>query len=320
MRMVVKIGTSTLAHTTGRLNIQRMEKLCKVLSDLKNAGHEIILVSSGAIGMGVGKLSLTERPKDMPTKQAAAAVGQGELMYIYDKLFTEYNHIVAQMLIDYPILQGEDNLSYINTDVYGSFALAGSIFLDSRCDNTFHDARIWRVTVSVSYDDNGRLTAVPTIRENESAPKADGIVFNNSYDPTFGFKELTVKKVWDDDGYKSRPTSVKIQLLHNGRVYDTVTLNACNEWTYTWPRLLFDGDNTWEINESPKPHRYRVSYTSNFTNDYETYYVTVTNTYRPGSLIQTGQLNWPIFVLGGIGIALVVIGVVRYKRGKDDNA
>lgn len=63
MRMVVKIGTSTLAHTTGRLNIQRMEKLCKVLSDLKNAGHEIILVSSGAIGMGVGKLSLTERPK-----------------------------------------------------------------------------------------------------------------------------------------------------------------------------------------------------------------------------------------------------------------
>ena len=59
MRVVVKIGTSTLAHTTGRLNIQRMEKLCKVLSDLKNAGHEIILVSSGAIGMGVGKLSLT---------------------------------------------------------------------------------------------------------------------------------------------------------------------------------------------------------------------------------------------------------------------
>ena len=190
----------------------------------------------------------------------------------------------------------------------------------STLTNMRYDARIWRVTVSVSYDDNGRLTAVPTIRENESAPKADGIVFNNSYDPTFGFKELTVKKVWDDDGYKSRPTSVKIQLLHNGRVYDTVTLNARSEWTYTWPRLLFDGDNTWEINESPKPYRYRVSYTSNFTNDYETYYVTVTNTYRPGSLIQTGQLNWPIFVLGGIGIALVVIGVVHSKRGKDDNA
>ena len=93
MRIVIKVGTSTLAHATGRLNIQRMERLCKVLSDLKNAGHEIILVSSGAIGMGVGKLSLPSKPSDMPTKQAAAAVGQCELMYIYDKLFTEYNHI-----------------------------------------------------------------------------------------------------------------------------------------------------------------------------------------------------------------------------------
>ena len=84
-----------------------MERLCKGLSDLKNAGHEIILVSSGAIGMGVGKLSLGERPKDMPTKQAAAAVGQCELMYFYDKLFTEYNHIVAQLLITAPDLAGD---------------------------------------------------------------------------------------------------------------------------------------------------------------------------------------------------------------------
>lgn len=104
MRIVVKVGTSTLAHATGRLNIQRMERLCKVLSDLKNVGHEIILVSSGAIGMGVGKLSLSARPKDMPTKQAAAAIGQCELMYIYDKLFSEYNHIVAQLLITAPDL------------------------------------------------------------------------------------------------------------------------------------------------------------------------------------------------------------------------
>ena len=80
-----------------------METLCKVLSDLKNAGHEIILVSSGAIGMGVGKLNLPGRPKDMPTKQAAAAVGQCELMYTYDKLFNEYSHTVAQVL-----LTGED--------------------------------------------------------------------------------------------------------------------------------------------------------------------------------------------------------------------
>lgn len=99
MRIVVKVGTSTLAHATGRLNIRRVEQLCKVLSDLKNAGHELVLVSSGAIGMGVGKLGLRERPQDMPSKQAAAAIGQCELMYVYDKLFSEYHHTVAQILL-----------------------------------------------------------------------------------------------------------------------------------------------------------------------------------------------------------------------------
>ena len=99
MRIVVKVGTSTLAHAGGRLNIRCVETLCKVLSDLKNDGNEVILVSSGAIGMGVGKLNLRERPTDIPTKQAAAAVGQCELMYTYDKLFSEYNHTVAQILL-----------------------------------------------------------------------------------------------------------------------------------------------------------------------------------------------------------------------------
>jgi glutamate 5-kinase len=102
MRIVIKIGTSTLTHSTGRTNIRRTEDLCRVISDLKNNGHEIILVSSGAIAMGVGKLNLSARPTDSPTKQAAAAVGQCELMYIYDKLFAEYNHIVAQILITGP--------------------------------------------------------------------------------------------------------------------------------------------------------------------------------------------------------------------------
>lgn len=99
MRIVIKIGTSTLAHATGQLNIRRVEQLCKVLSDLKNAGHQLLLVSSGAIGMGCGKLGLSQRPEDMPTKQAAAAVGQCELMYVYDKLFSEFHHVVAQVLL-----------------------------------------------------------------------------------------------------------------------------------------------------------------------------------------------------------------------------
>lgn len=99
MRIVVKIGTSTLTHATGHLNIRRVEQLCKTLSDIKNAGHEVIMVSSGAVGMGAGKLGLQQRPRDIPTKQAAAAVGQCELMYVYDKLFSEYHHTVAQLLI-----------------------------------------------------------------------------------------------------------------------------------------------------------------------------------------------------------------------------
>ena len=99
MRIVIKLGTSTLTHATGHLNIRRVEQLAKVISDIKNAGHQVILVSSGAIGMGVGKLGLRCRPTDIPTKQAAAAVGQCELMYIYDKLFGDFHHTVAQLLI-----------------------------------------------------------------------------------------------------------------------------------------------------------------------------------------------------------------------------
>lgn len=98
-RIIIKVGTSTLTHKTGRLNIRRMERFVKVLADLQNSGKEIILVSSGAIGLGMSKMGLAEKPKDTVTKQACAAVGQCELMYIYDKLFGEYNINVAQILL-----------------------------------------------------------------------------------------------------------------------------------------------------------------------------------------------------------------------------
>lgn len=99
MRLVVKVGSSTLTHKTGKMNLARFGALCRVLGDLANAGHEVVLVSSGAIAMGVSKLRLNERPSDIPTKQAAASVGQSELMYMYDKFFSEYGHTVAQILI-----------------------------------------------------------------------------------------------------------------------------------------------------------------------------------------------------------------------------
>ena len=108
MRIVIKIGTSTLTYSNGCVNMRRIEALCRCISDIMNAGNEVILVSSGAIGMGVGKLNLAERPKDIAGKQAAAAVGQCELMYIYDKEFSSYNCTVAQILLTAPDLKCED--------------------------------------------------------------------------------------------------------------------------------------------------------------------------------------------------------------------
>ena len=116
MRIVIKIGTSTLTHPTGELNIRRTEELCKIISDIKNSGDEIIIVSSGAIGMGAAKLSLPGRPQDITTKQAAAAVGQCELMYRYDRLFAEYHHNVAQILLTGTDFQNEErHCNFTNT-------------------------------------------------------------------------------------------------------------------------------------------------------------------------------------------------------------
>ncbi len=118
MRIVIKVGTSTLAHKTGMLNIKRVEEMCKVISDLKNAGHEIVLVSSGAIGMGLGKVGITRRPGDLSTLQAAAAIGQCELMYTYDKLFSEYNHTVAQILMTGAFVAIEDYGNNLNNTLF----------------------------------------------------------------------------------------------------------------------------------------------------------------------------------------------------------
>ena len=116
-RIVVKLGTSTLAHKTGKLNIRRMTNLTRILADLQNAGHEMILVSSGAVGLGVGKLNLPERPKDTPGKQAAAAVGQGELMHIYDEMFGKYGVTVAQILLTKSIISTPDRVRNVRNAI-----------------------------------------------------------------------------------------------------------------------------------------------------------------------------------------------------------
>ncbi len=115
-RIVVKVGTSTLAHHTGKANIRRMHKLVSVLSDVVNSGIEVALVTSGAIGIGVGKLGLKEKPSDTPSRQAAATIGQCELMFMYDKLFSEYGHTVGQLLITKSDVEDEERCqNLVNT-------------------------------------------------------------------------------------------------------------------------------------------------------------------------------------------------------------
>ena len=151
MRVVIKIGTSTLAHPTGHLNIRRTEQICKIISDIKNAGNQVILVSSGAIGMGVGKLGLLKRPDDIPTKQAAAAVGQCELMYTYDRIFSKYHHTVAQLLITGNDV--EDDLRHTNfTNTLNRLLDLGAIPIINENDTV--------ATAEIIIGDNDTLAAI----------------------------------------------------------------------------------------------------------------------------------------------------------------
>lgn len=115
-RTVIKVGTSTLTYENGKINYRRIESLCKVISDLQNRGEQIIFVSSGAIGVGMGKVGLESRPQETRKKQALAAIGQCELMFMYDKLFGEYNHSVAQILLTrYAVETIQKRQNVINT-------------------------------------------------------------------------------------------------------------------------------------------------------------------------------------------------------------
>ncbi len=168
MRIVVKVGTSTLAHPTGHLNIRRVEELCKVLSDIKNAGHQVILVSSGAIGMGVGKLGLACRPTDIPTKQAAAAVGQCELMYTYDKIFLQYHHNVAQLLITADDIANSDRHENFSNTIYRLLELDALPIINE--NDTVS-------TVELGIGDNDTLAAIVS-----ESVKADKLVLLSDID------------------------------------------------------------------------------------------------------------------------------------------
>lgn len=114
-RIVVKVGTSTLTHDSGSLNLRSMEHLVRALADLHGCGNEIILVTSGAIAVGTARLGLSERPRELRMKQAAAAVGQCRMMHIYDKLFAEYNRSVAQILLTGDDVENPDRAEHLRS-------------------------------------------------------------------------------------------------------------------------------------------------------------------------------------------------------------
>ncbi|MBO5495028.1 MAG: glutamate 5-kinase [Eubacterium sp.] len=152
MRIVVKVGTSTLTHReTGKPNIARIAKLVSVLSDLHNMGHEVVLVSSGAIGVGTTKLGLRKKPGEVRGLQAAAAVGQVELMFLYDKLFSEYGIVVSQLLFTYDVLHQDDSRQHM-LDTFNQLIEYGAIPVVNENDSVSIEELI--------NGDNDRLSAM----------------------------------------------------------------------------------------------------------------------------------------------------------------
>ena len=187
-KTVIKVGTSTLTYDNGKVNYRRIESLCKVLADLQNSGEDIMLVSSGAVGVGMGKTGLSRRPSEIKKKQALAAIGQCELMYMYDKIFGEYNHSVAQILLTADAVETETKRRNINNTI-DELLLMGIIPIINENDtvstdelegNNFGDNDMLSAIVShitgadrlvILTDIDGLYDSNP--RQNENAKKID---------------------------------------------------------------------------------------------------------------------------------------------------
>ncbi len=153
-RIVFKVGTSSLTYENGNVNLRKLEMLCKVLSDLHNSGKQIILVSSGAIGVGMGKLKLKQRPSETRYKQALAAVGQCELMFLYDKFFGEYNNSVAQVLLTKNVVINDHSRQNV-TNTFQTLLEMGIIPIVNENDTVAIDE-----LVGENFGDNDNLSAI----------------------------------------------------------------------------------------------------------------------------------------------------------------
>ena len=143
-RTVIKVGTSTLTYENGKMNFRRIERLCKVLCDLHNSGEDLLLVSSGAVGIGMGKTGLSRRPEETKKKQALAAIGQCELMFMYDKFFGEYNHNIAQILLTADVVES----SHLEMDIIPIINENDTVAIDEIYGKNFGDNDMLSAIVS----------------------------------------------------------------------------------------------------------------------------------------------------------------------------
>lgn len=187
-RIVIKVGTNTLTHPTGLLNLRLAEKLVKILSDIKNSGKEIVLVSSGAIGVGAGKLNLKKRPTELSEKQACAAIGQCELMYFYDKLFSAYHHTVAQVLLTRDAVEVESRYRYIK-NTFETLLAMGTVPIVNENDTVAVD--------EIVFGDNDTLSAIVA-----KTIDADLLIILSDIDGLY------------DDNPKVNPNAKRIPVVH----------------------------------------------------------------------------------------------------------
>lgn len=231
-RLVIKVGTSTLTYDTGKTNIRRMHKLVSVLSDIVNSGIEVALVTSGAIGVGVGKLGLKERPSDISGRQAAATVGQCELMFMYDKLFGEYGHTVGQLLITKSDVDSEERRkNLVNT--FEKLFDYGAVPIVNENDSVAVD--------EIVYGDNDSLSAIVAKLVNADAliilTDIDGLYDDNPNENEDAKLISQVDEITDEliavaGGHGSRfSTGGMVTKLHAAQIamdagIDTIVMNG----------------------------------------------------------------------------------------------
>lgn len=238
-RIVVKVGTSTLTYDTGKVNLRRMDKLAQVISDLRNSGIEVALVTSAAIAVGVGKLGLPARPKDIPSRQAVATVGQCELMFMYDKLFSEYGNTIGQLLITRSDFESDERRANLSNSFEKLFEF-GAIPVINENDSI--------AVEEIVFGDNDTLSAMVAKLVNADAliilSDIDGLYSGNPREDENAYLIPVVEEISDelmaiaDTKGSTRGTGGMVTKLHAAQIateagIDTIVMNGAQPRIFT---------------------------------------------------------------------------------------